>query len=66
MSSPSSVAATLRLEVRQKLGIKDLSQSQPITRLAQEYEVSRKFVRIQSDKAKAALSKSFEPTPLDD
>lgn len=66
MSSSSSVAATLRPEVRQKLGIEALSKSKPITRLAQEYEVSRKFIRIQSDKAKAALSKSFEPTPPDE
>lgn len=66
MSSPSSVAATLRPEARQKLGIEALSKSKPITRLAQEYEVSRKFVRIQSDKAKAALSKFFEPTPPGD
>jgi hypothetical protein len=43
-----------------------LSKSKPITRLAQEYQVSRKFVRVQSDKAKAALSQSFEPTPPDD
>ncbi len=66
MSSPSSVAATLRPEVRQKLGIEALSKSKPIIRIAQDYQVSRKFVRIQSDKAKAALNKSFEPTPPDD
>jgi hypothetical protein len=54
MSSPSSVAATLRPNVRQKLAIEALSKSKTITHLAQEYQVSRKFVRIQSDKAKAA------------
>ena len=66
MDSPSSVAATLRPEVRQKLEIEALSKSKPIIRVAQEYQVSRKFVRLQSDKAKAALSKSFEPTPPDE
>lgn len=66
MSLPSSVAATLRPEVRQKLGIEALSKSKPIIQIAQDYQVSRKFVRIQSNKAKVALNKSFEPTPPDD
>jgi Bacterial tandem repeat domain 1 len=66
MSSPSSVAATLRPNVRQKLAIEALSQSKTITCLAQEYQVSCKFVRIQSDKANVALNESFEPSTPDD
>ncbi|MGB3574070.1 MAG: hypothetical protein WBA01_18675 [Phormidesmis sp.] len=62
MSSASSVAATLRPETRQRLAIEALSKSRPISHLATDYEVSRKFVYEQSDKAKLALNESFEPT----
>ena len=62
MSSASSVAATLRPETRQQIAIEALSKTKPISRLAADYEVSRKFVYEQSDKAKLALNKSFEPT----
>lgn len=66
MSSSSSIAATLRPEARQKIAIEALSKSKPITHIAKEYQVSRKFVRIQSQKAHKALDESFEPTPPDD
>ena len=66
MSSPSSIAATLRPEARQKIAIEALSKTKPIPHLAKEYQVSRKFVRIQRQKAKVALDESFEPTPPDD
>ncbi|MGC1528049.1 MAG: hypothetical protein WA783_18545 [Phormidesmis sp.] len=62
MSSASSVAATLRPETRQQIAIEALAKSKPISHLATDYEVSRKFVYEQSGKAKLALSKSFEPT----
>lgn len=62
MSSVSSVAATLRPETRQQIAIEALSKSKPISHLAADYEVSRKFVYEQSGKAKLALTKSFEPT----
>ena len=44
MSSASSVAATLRPETRQQLAIEALAKSKPISHLAADYEVSRKFV----------------------
>lgn len=66
MSLLSSVAATLRPEVRQKLAIEALTHSKPITHIAQEYQVSRKFVRAQSEKAKVALNESFDVPPRDD
>ena len=66
MSSASSVAATLRPETRQQLAIEALSKTKPISHLAADYEVSRKFVYEQSEKAKLALSESFEPTIADE
>jgi hypothetical protein len=66
MNSPSSIAATLRPEARQKIAIEALSQTKPITHLAKEYQVSRKFVRIQRQKAKVALDESFEASIPDD
>ena len=60
------MAATLRPEARQKIAIEALSKTKPITHLAQEYQVSRKFIRIQRQKAKVALDESFEPTPPDE
>ena len=44
MSPASSVAATLRPETRQQIAIEALAKSKPISHLATEYEVSRKFV----------------------
>ena len=62
MSSASSVAATLLPETRQQIAIEALAKSTPISHLAIEYEVSRKFIYQQSDQAKRALDESFEPT----
>ena len=66
MSSASSVAATLRPETRQQIAIEALAKSTPISHLAADYEVSRKFVYQQSEKAKLALNESFEPTTPDE
>ena len=66
MSPASSVAATLRPETRQQIAIEALAKSKPISHLATEYEVSRKFVYEQSGKAKLALNESFEPTTPDE
>ena len=43
-----------------------LSGSQPITHLAYQHQVSRKFVYQQGDKAQRSLDETFEPTPTDD
>ena len=66
MSSPSSVAATLRPDTRQQIAIEALAKTKPISHLATDYEVSRKFVYEQSEKAKLALNESFEPTTPDE
>ena len=61
MSSVSSVAATLRPETRQQIAIEALAKSTPISHLATDYQVSRKFVYEQSDQA-SRPAESFEPT----
>ena len=66
MNSSSSVAATLRPDTRQQIAIEALSKTKPISHLATDYEVSRKFVYQQSGKAKRALDDSFAPTTPDD
>lgn len=66
MSSSSSVAATLRPDTRQQIAIEVLAKSKPISHLATDYKVSRKFVYEQSNKAKLALDDAFEPTIPDE
>ena len=51
MSSSVSVAASLSPDVRKDIGIQALSGAMPISRLAEEHQVSRKFVYQQGDKA---------------
>ena len=66
MSHVLSVAASLSPTVRQDIGIRVLSRSQPISHLAATHQVSRKFVYQQGDKAQQALDESFAPSKGDD
>ena len=66
MSPFASVASRLPASVRQAIGIQVLSGSQPITHLADQHQVSRKFVYQQGDKAQQALDESFAPSQGDD
>ena len=66
MSHVLSVAASLSPTVRQDIGIRVLSRSQPISHLAAKHEVSRKFVYQQGDKAQRSLDEAFGPTSADD
>ena len=65
MSLSASIAATLPPETRQQIAIEALAKSKPISHLAAEHQVSRKFVYQQGNKAKLALHDSFEPIPPD-
>lgn len=65
MSSRLSVAASLPPDIRQKLAIEVLSKSKPISHLATENQVSRKFLHHQGIKAKKALAECFEPSTPD-
>ncbi len=65
MSPSLSVAASLAPDIRQQLAIEVLAKSKPVSHLATEHQVSRKFVYQQGHKAKLTLDESFEPTAAD-
>jgi hypothetical protein len=50
---------------RQQLAVQALAGTQPISQLAEELSVSRKFVYLQADKAQQALDGAFNPGPDD-
>ena len=58
---PSCPAQELSPDQRQRLAVDALAGSEPITRLAAEHDVSRKFVYQQADKAQQALDQAFAP-----
>ncbi len=60
-----SPAHALTPEQRQRLALDALAGTQPISALAQDAHVSRKFVYQQQDLARHALSNAFDP-PTDD
>lgn len=68
LSAPSSPcpAKALQPPQRQQLAVQALAGAQPISHLAQQHHVSRKFVYQQADKADHALQHTFAPTPTDD
>lgn len=71
LASPSQPATcpakSLTATQRQDLAVQGLAHSQPITTLAEEFQVSRKFVYQQTAKAQEALDAAFAPAaPADD
>ena len=66
MSPSVSIAASLSPDVRKDIGIQALSGRTPISHLAEQHQVSRKFVYQQSDKAQQALDDWFSPSQGDD
>jgi hypothetical protein len=58
---PACPAQELSPDQRQRLAVDALAGTQPITRLAEEHDVSRKFVYQQADKAHQALDQAFTP-----
>lgn len=61
------MAKTLTPSQRQELAVQALSGTQPITRLAEELQVSRKFVYQQATKAQQTLDAAFaSPATADD
>jgi hypothetical protein len=64
LSQPGTCAAKiLTAEQRQDLAVQALAQVESITVLAEESEVSRKFVYQQTAKAQQALDAAFAPAP---
>jgi hypothetical protein len=59
--TPACSAQRLGPHQRQALAIEALGGARPITQVAQLYQVSRKFVYQQVDKAEQALTEAFAP-----
>ena len=66
MSPVLSIAANLSPATRQEIGIDALAGTIPITHLADQHQVSRKFVYQQGKKAQQALDESFALSEGDD
>ena len=66
MSSSSCVAATLSPSERQELALQVLTKAEPVTHLAKEHQVSRKFLYQQSNRANDALEEVFTTSNNDD
>lgn len=65
-STNSCPAQLLGPQPRQRLAVEALAGTTPITELADQNHVSRKFVYQQQDLARQALSNAFDPPPTDD
>jgi len=65
--SPARLAPARLLPpgARQHLAVRALADTQPISRLAHDHHVSRKFVYQQAGKAQRALDQAFAPEPPD-
>ena len=66
MSPIISSAASLSPSTRKEIGIKAVARTVPISHLADQHQVSRKFVYQQGDKAQQALDETFSPSQKDD
>ncbi len=60
---PPCPAQRLLPQERKDLAIQVLAGAQPVSDLAREHEVSRKFLYQQAHAAEAALTQAFEPDP---
>jgi hypothetical protein len=65
-STNSCPAQALGPQQRQRLAIEALAGTTPITELADQNQVSRRFVYRQHDIAHHALSNAFDPPPADE
>jgi hypothetical protein len=66
-ATPACPAQLLQPHQRQELAVAALAAARPVSHLAQAYQVSRKFVYQQADKAEQALTAAFAPDlPGDD
>ena len=60
MNSSSSVASRLQPLQRQEIAVKVLSKQEPITQIAHQEQVSRKFIYQQKALAQEALNTAFD------
>ena len=66
MNSSSCVATTLSPSQRQELALQVLTKTEPVTHIAKEHQVSRKFLYQQIHKANDALEEAFTPSNNND
>ena len=66
MSPAISAAANLSPTTRKAIGIEAVARTVPISHLADQHQVSRKFVYQQESKAQQALDESFAPSKGND
>ena len=59
---PQSAAARLSPEERRELAVKVVARTEPVKALAEQNDVSRKFLYDQAKKAEQALEDAFDPT----
>ncbi|MDT8301126.1 MAG: hypothetical protein RQ760_06540, partial [Sedimentisphaerales bacterium] len=57
----SCPAVQMNCSERRNLSLQAIRRTEPVTRLAQQHQVSRKFVYQQQGKAAAAIDQAFEP-----
>ena len=62
-TGPHWPAQRLLAQERQELAVQVLAGAQPVSDLAREHEVSRKFLYRQAHTAQAALTQAFDPEP---
>jgi hypothetical protein len=63
---PRWPAQRLLPQERQDLAVRVLAGAQPVSDLAREHEVSRKFLYQQAHTAQDALTQAFDPEPKTD
>ncbi|MEO1299429.1 MAG: hypothetical protein AAFW75_27375 [Cyanobacteria bacterium J06636_16] len=66
MSPSPSIAASLSPDIRKDIAIQMLSRSESVSHLADQHQVSRKFIYQQGPQAQQALDESFAPAAADD
>jgi hypothetical protein len=62
---PQSAAARLSPKERRELAVKVVARTEPVKALAEQNDVSRKFLYTQAKKAEEALEDAFDPTTKD-
>lgn len=62
----SSPAVQMNCSERRNLSLQAIRRTESVTRLAQQHQVSRKFVYQQLGKASAAIDQAFEPAEQED
>ena len=60
-AAPACPAKLFAPHQRQELAVEALAGARPVSQLAQDHQVSRKFVYQQVDKAEQALTEAFAP-----